>query len=112
MTVQRVPQDLPYFGNHWRKQPDLYYHHVSELMEFYVFLVLCTEAIHVLWHNLVPQCMDHVPEEDISIYWTMIMPTVLSVIFGLPLPLHGQTDVTHGPHRMLLMTSSEVDVIL
>ena len=55
--------------------------------------------------------MDHVAVEEMA-HWNMIMPTVLSVIFGLPLPPHGQTDVTHGPHLMLLMTLSEVDVIL
>ena len=55
--------------------------------------------------------MDHVAVAEIA-HWNMILPTVLPVIFGLPLPPHGQTDVTHGPHLMLLMTSSEVDVIL
>ena len=55
--------------------------------------------------------MGHVVVEEMA-NWNMIMPTVLSVIFGLPLPLHGQTDVTHGPHLMLLVTLSEVDAIL
>ena len=56
--------------------------------------------------------MDHVAVGEVTVYWNMIMPSVLSVIFGLLLPLHGKTDVTHGPHLMSLMTSLEVDVIL
>ena len=56
--------------------------------------------------------MGHVSVEDIPVERIMIMPTVLSVIFGRPLPLHGLTDVSHGPHLKLLMTLSKVDVIL
>ena len=57
--------------------------------------------------------MDHVAVEDLAIVLSMIIPTVLSVNFGRPLPLqHGLTDVSHGPHPKLLMTLSEVGVIL
>ena len=90
----------------------MYYHPVSESMELSIYLVLCTDTIHELCYDQIPQCMDHVAVEDLAVMLSMIMPTVLSVIFGRPLPLHGLTDVTHGPHLMLLMTLSEVDVIL
>ena len=89
----------------------MYYHPVSESMDLSVFLVQCTETIYALWYTHMPQCMDHVAVEEWA-NWSMMMPTVLSVTFGLPVPPHGKTDVTHGPHLMLLMTSPEVDVIL
>ena len=111
VTVQRVHQDSLYFSYQWRKHTDLYYHPVLESMELFVFLVLSTETIHAICYNQVPQCMDHAAVAH-RLHLNTTMPTVSSVIFGLPLPHHGETDVTHGPHLMLLMTSSKVDVIL
>ena len=80
-----------------------------------ISLVLHTETIHAIcldiYQYLVPQCMDHIAVEN-WVYLNTTMPSVSSVIFGLPLPHRGETDVTHGPHLMLFMTSSEMDVIL
>ena len=55
--------------------------------------------------------MDHVVVEK-KVQRNMIKLTALSASSGLHLPPHGETDVTHGPRLVLLMISSEVDVIL
>ena len=52
--------------------------------------------------------MDHVAVEDLKVYLTTIISDVCP---PPPLPLRGETEFTHGPNLMMLMTYSEVDVI-